>query len=106
MSKGIPEVSRRTFLSATALATLAAASPAAASALAGQAQLALASRVQDVPTDWSGSRLVLAGSYSARMTQMRGALARHGMARVTPFLDDADAVLFDVARHDLGRTGR
>ncbi|HZU65239.1 MAG TPA: hypothetical protein VFF98_16240 [Novosphingobium sp.] len=91
-------LTRRTFLSASALASAAIAAPAAAMALNAR-PLALASSHQALPASWQGPALVLSGDYLARLGQLRQALESHAPASCRLFLDDADRVLFDVAAH-------
>lgn len=87
---------RRTFLSASALAGAAIAVPAAAMM---PAATALASARHAVPAGWQGPALVLEGDYLARLGQLRQTLASYPRASLHLFLDDADTVLFDIASH-------
>lgn len=100
MDPAFSHLTRRTFLSASALATLATAVPAAAAGWARIAPIALASHAGALPAGWSGQAILLKGSYLARLSQIRAAIARHGAVHLTPFLDADDAVLLDIARHD------
>lgn len=93
-------MSRRTFLTATSLATVATAMPAAAAALVRQRPLALASHRSGVPADWSGAVVVLTGGYTQRLASVRRAIASAAGGPVTLFLDGADSVLFDIAAID------
>lgn len=93
-------LSRRTFLSTSAMATLATAVPAAAADWARTAPMAIASRPGAVPSHWNGRVVLLKGSYLARLTQIRAVLKRHGHSHPQAFLDADDAVLLDIARHD------
>jgi hypothetical protein len=100
MAQAFPNLSRRTFLSASALATLAAAAPAAAGLIHATGPLAIASVPTAVPMGWTGPSLVLRGDFLSRLGQMRAALKRPDTVGIHLFLDDADRVLFDVASHD------
>jgi hypothetical protein len=98
MKLPIQPFTRRRFLSTSALAGLAAATPVLAMAPAGT-PLALASTRHALPPGWHGAVLVLTGDYLARLGQMHHLLAARGGTDLHLYLDDADAVLFDIARH-------
>jgi hypothetical protein len=72
----------------------------AAAALVRQQPLALASDRSAVPADWSGAVVVLSGDYARRLASVRRAIASTAGGPVTPFLDGADSVLFDIAAID------
>jgi len=93
-------MSRRTFLTATSLATVATAMPAAAAALVRQQPLALASHRSAVPADWTGTVVVLSGDYTQRLASVRRAVVSAAGGPLTLFLDGADSVLFDIAAID------
>lgn len=103
MEQAFSHLSRRTFLSASALATFVAAAPATAGLIHATGPLAIASTAAEVPTGWAGPSLVLSGDFLSRLSQMRAALQRRDAASVHLFLDDVDRVLFDVASHDRRR---
>lgn len=100
MSSAISSMSRRSFLAASTVITLAAAVPAAASVMAGSGPVALASSRAAVPQGWQGPVVVLAGDYLHRLAQLRATLSDHAGREVILCLDGADSVLFDIANTD------
>lgn len=100
MPPAIPAMSRRTFLSVSTVATVATAVPAAAAVIGTAGPLAIASRRNAVPADWTGPVVVLSGDYSQRLAQMREAVGGAVGREIALYLDGADAVLFDIANMD------
>jgi hypothetical protein len=101
MTAAIQGWSRRTFLSATTLASLSATVPVSATMLRGEPGLAILSASHMRPPSWAGPSLVLSGDLRQRLGQLREGLERHRPRQVRLFLDDADQVLFDIVTRDL-----